>query len=138
MRESRNVQLGLSNDGFNPFGNMSLSYSMWPIVMTTYNLPPWLCMKDPYKMLTLLIPGPNTLGKDIDVFLRPLVDELNELWNEGVVVPDAIMKTLFHMRAVLLMIVNDFPTHSSLCGWRSRGFGMSIVQVCNTFEMNYK
>ena len=58
---------------------MSLSYSMWPVVMTAYNLPLWLCTKDPYKMLTLLIPGPNAPKKDIDVFLRPLVDELKEL-----------------------------------------------------------
>ena len=30
--EPRNVRLGLAADGFNPFGNMSVSYSMWPIV----------------------------------------------------------------------------------------------------------
>ena len=45
-RETRNVRLGLAADGFNPFGNMSLSYSMWPIILTTYNTPPWLCMKE--------------------------------------------------------------------------------------------
>ncbi|KAL5573185.1 hypothetical protein UlMin_022782 [Ulmus minor] len=38
----RNVRLGLAADGFNPFGNMSFLYSMWPVVLTTYNLPPWL------------------------------------------------------------------------------------------------
>ena len=75
-QEPRNVRLGLAADGFNPFGNMSLSYSMWPVVMTTYNLPPWLCTKDPYIMLTLLIPSPNALVKDIDVFLKPFVNEL--------------------------------------------------------------
>ncbi|KAL5541510.1 hypothetical protein UlMin_009220 [Ulmus minor] len=44
----RNVRLGLAADGFNPFNNMSISYNMWPIVLTTYNLPPWLCMKPEY------------------------------------------------------------------------------------------
>ena len=29
--EPRNVRLGLASDGFNPFGNMSISYSMWQI-----------------------------------------------------------------------------------------------------------
>lgn len=38
--ELRNVHLGLAADGFNPFGNMILSYSVWPMVVTTYNLPP--------------------------------------------------------------------------------------------------
>ncbi|XP_071726915.1 uncharacterized protein [Rutidosis leptorrhynchoides] len=75
-REPRNVRLGLCTDGFNPFGNMSNSYSMWPVILTTCNLPPWLCMKESTFMLTLLIPGPRSPGKDIDVFLRPLVDEL--------------------------------------------------------------
>ncbi|GKC35601.1 hypothetical protein Tco_1047985 [Tanacetum coccineum] len=44
--EPRNVRLGLAADGFNPFGNLSQSYSMWPVILTTYNLPPWLCMKE--------------------------------------------------------------------------------------------
>nr|GEZ16711.1 hypothetical protein [Tanacetum cinerariifolium] len=43
--EPRNVLLGLAADGFNPFDNLSQSYSMWPVILTTYNLPPWLCIK---------------------------------------------------------------------------------------------
>ena len=78
---------------------MSLSYSVWLVVMTVYNLPSWLYAKDPYKMLTLLIPSPNALRKDIDVFLRPLVDDLKELWEEGVVVRDAASKTSFRIWA---------------------------------------
>ena len=113
--ESRNIQLGLAADGFNPFGNFSLSYGIWPMVMTAYNLPPWLCTKDPYKMLTLLIPGCNSPA-------RPLVDELKELWDEGVVVHDAALKTSFWMRVVLLMTVNDFPAYSSLSGWSGQGY----------------
>nr|GFC74204.1 hypothetical protein [Tanacetum cinerariifolium] len=31
--ELRNVRLGLAANGFNPFGNLSQSYSMWPVVM---------------------------------------------------------------------------------------------------------
>ena len=68
VNELRNVRLGLAADGFNPFGNMSLSYSMWPVVLNAYNLPLCLCMKDLYFMLTLLIPGLQAPGKDIDVF----------------------------------------------------------------------
>ncbi|GKF90088.1 retrovirus-related pol polyprotein from transposon 17.6, partial [Tanacetum coccineum] len=53
-KEPRNVRLGLCADGFNPFGNLSQTYSMWPVILTTYNLPPWLCMKESNFMLTLL------------------------------------------------------------------------------------
>ena len=73
--EPRNTGLGLVVDGFNPFGNISLSYSMWPVVVTAYNLPLWLCIKDTYKILTLMILGLNAPGKDIGVFIKPLVDE---------------------------------------------------------------
>ncbi|GJR56990.1 hypothetical protein Tco_1499152 [Tanacetum coccineum] len=78
-KEPRNVRLGLAADGFNPFGNLSQSYSMWLVILTTYNLPPWLCMKESSFMLTLLIPGPKSLGKDIDVYLRPLINDLKDL-----------------------------------------------------------
>ena len=72
----RNIHLGLAADGFNLFGNMCNPHSTWPVILTTYNLPPWLCMKESSFMLTLLIPGPKAPRKDLDVFLRPLVDEL--------------------------------------------------------------
>ena len=32
----------------------------------------------------MLIPGPRSPGMNIDVYLRPLVDELKELWVKGV------------------------------------------------------
>ena len=75
-----NVRLGLSTDGFNPFGTMSISY-MWPVVLVPYNMPPWRYMKEMFFNLSLLIPGPQAPGKDIDVYLRPLIEELKELWH---------------------------------------------------------
>ncbi|KAF7130349.1 hypothetical protein RHSIM_Rhsim10G0129300 [Rhododendron simsii] len=77
--EPQNVRLGMATDGFNPFGHMSQSYSMWPVIMVPYNLPPWKRMKEPFCFMSLLILGPSSIGKDIDVYLRPLVDELKEL-----------------------------------------------------------
>ena len=42
--DPRNVRLGLASDGFNPFGTMSLSYSMWPVMLMPYNMLPWRTM----------------------------------------------------------------------------------------------
>nr|GEY11195.1 hypothetical protein [Tanacetum cinerariifolium] len=81
-QEHRNVRLGLAVDGFNPYGNLSQSYSMWPVILTTYNTPLWICLKESSFMLTLLIPGPKLPGKDIDVYLQPLVEELKTLWKK--------------------------------------------------------
>ncbi|GJU94637.1 hypothetical protein Tco_1319393 [Tanacetum coccineum] len=128
--EPRNVRLGLAADGFNPFGNLSQSYSMWPVILTTYNLPPWLCMKESSFMLTLLIPGPKSPGKDIDVYLRPLIDDLKVLWAKpGVETIDVATGLKFNMRAMVLWTINDFPARSSLSGWSGQGY--KACPTCN-------
>ena len=66
--EPQNVRLGLASDGFNLFGNMSISYSMWHMVLIPYNLPPWMCMKQTFFIiLSLLIPSPTAPRNDIDI-----------------------------------------------------------------------
>ena len=127
--DPRNVRLGLASDGFNPFGNMSTSYSIWPVVLIPYNLPPWLCMKDPYFMMSLLIPGPKSPGNDIDVYLEPLIDELKCLWETGVETYDAASKNNFQLRAALLWTINDFPAYANLSGWSTKG--KLACPVCN-------
>ena len=77
--DPRNVRLGLASDGFQPYGNMSSSHSIWLVVLVPYNLPPWLCMKQPYLIMALLIPRPKSPKKEIDVYLQLLIEELNEL-----------------------------------------------------------
>lgn len=62
--EARNVYLGLCTDGFNPFGKSGRKYSLWPVIVTPYNLPPALCMKQEFLFLTILVPGPNHPRRD--------------------------------------------------------------------------
>ncbi|XP_071714474.1 uncharacterized protein [Rutidosis leptorrhynchoides] len=112
-KEPRNVRLGLASDGFNPFRNMSVSYSTWPV--------PWLCMKKPFLFLTLLIPSPSAPGNNIDVYMQPLIDELKELWDNGVNTYDASTKSNFPLRACLLWMISDFPAYANLLGWSTKG-----------------
>ncbi|GJU72648.1 CACTA transposable element [Tanacetum coccineum] len=122
-KEHRNVRLGLAADCFNPLGNVSQSYSMWPVILTTYNTPLWICMKEFSFMLTCLIPGTKSPGKDMDVYLQPLVKELKTLWKKpGVKTLDVSTNTEFSMRAMLLWTISDFPAHSSLSGWSGQGY----------------
>lgn len=67
--EIRNVRLGLSTDGFKPFGQTGKQYSSWPVILTLYNLPPWMCMKEQYMFLTVLVPGPQNPKDKLDVYL---------------------------------------------------------------------
>ncbi|GJS05742.1 hypothetical protein Tco_0322250, partial [Tanacetum coccineum] len=93
--EPINVRLGLAVDGFNPFGNLKS-----------------------YLMLVLLIPGPKSPGKDIDVYLRPLIDNLKDLWAlKGVETIYVATVQKFNIRAMVLWTINDFPARSSLSGW---------------------
>ncbi|XP_071677306.1 uncharacterized protein [Lolium perenne] len=117
----RNIRLGLATDGFNPYGNMSNSYNMWPVFVLPYNLPPWACMDQSNFMLTLLIPGPSSPGKDFDVFMEPLMEELQELW-KGVKSYDANSPDKFDLRAAILWCIHDYPALHTLSGRATAGY----------------
>ena len=93
--ESRNVRLGLCTDGFQPFGQSGQQYSSWPIIVTPYNLPPWMCMKETYLFLSIIIPEPNNPKNKIDVFLQPLIAKLKQLWEVGMQTYDVSRKQNF-------------------------------------------
>nr|XP_051202323.1 uncharacterized protein LOC127315924 [Lolium perenne] len=119
--DARNIRLGLATDGFNPYGNMSKSYSMWPVFVVPYNLPPWACMDQSNFMLTLLIPGPSSPGKDFDVFMEPLMEELQELW-KGIKSYDANSPDKFDLRAAILWCIHDYPALHTLSGRATAGY----------------
>ncbi|GLT98389.1 hypothetical protein SLE2022_158960 [Rubroshorea leprosula] len=119
--EPRNVRLGLCTDGFNPFGCSATPYSCWPVFLTVYNLPPELCMKSEHIFLAMIIAGPKSPGKNIDVMLRPLIDELKELWANGVETYDSFRQQNFIMKAALLWTISDFPGYAMLSGWSTHG-----------------
>ncbi|KAL6289116.1 hypothetical protein ACE6H2_006626 [Prunus campanulata] len=120
--EPRNLRLALSSDGFNPHSSLSSRYSCWPVILVTYNLPPWLCMKRKFMMLTLLISGPKQPGNDIDVYLEPLIDNLKSLWDGIRGVYDAHKGEYFTLRAALLWTINDFPAYGNLSGCVVKGY----------------
>jgi hypothetical protein len=74
--ESRNVCLGLCTDGFNLFWSFVAPYSYWPVILTVYNFPPGMCMRPKFMFLFTVIPGQSSPGRNKDVCLRPLIDEL--------------------------------------------------------------
>ncbi|KAL7607985.1 hypothetical protein Lser_V15G12232 [Lactuca serriola] len=77
--EIRNVRLGLCTDGFQPHGASGKQYSSWPVIITPYNLPPFMCMTEPYMFLTAIVPGPTNPKQKLDVFLQPVIAELKQL-----------------------------------------------------------
>ena len=107
----------------NPFGEWGSNHSTWPVTLCMFNILSWLCMKQKYMMMPVLIQGPKQPGNDIDVYLRPLIDELLLLWNkEGVRVWDEYKQENFKFRALLFITINDWPALSNLSSQSNKGY----------------
>jgi hypothetical protein len=114
--DPRNVRFGLSTDGMNPFNERSSDHSTWPVILTMYNIPTWLCQKRKYLFLTILVSGPKQPGIDIDVFLEPLMQEMERLWRYGEDMYDAYRQETFTLRAIIFVTTNDYPALFALSG----------------------
>jgi hypothetical protein len=114
--DARNIRFRLSTDGMNPFTKQSSGHSTWAVTLYIYNLSPWLCTKRKFIMMPMLIPDPKQPDNDIDVYLKPLVDDLLLLWKEeGVRVWDAHVVEHFDLRALLFITVKMIALHLATC-----------------------
>ena len=100
---------------------MNSTYSTCPVVLIPYNLPPWLCMKQSSFILSMIILGKSSLGNDIDVYLQPLVKELQLLWCR-VDAYAAYNHERFNLRVALLWTINDYPAYAMLSGLSTKGY----------------
>jgi hypothetical protein len=72
-QQPRNINLGLATNGINPFVKKCSTWSTWPVVLLNYNLPLWLTTKKHFVMLSLIIPGEESMtGENMDTFLKHL------------------------------------------------------------------
>ena len=86
------------------------------MIVTPYNLPPWMCKKRQFMFIVFLIPGPKNLKGNLDIYVQPLIKELVQLWNEGILIYDVSLKQNFLMKVVILWIVSDFPLMACFVG----------------------
>ena len=126
-KDPRDMHLGLALDGMNPYSEKRSTQSLTPVIAFNYNLPPWMVTKKYFVMLCLLIPTKLSLtGGNIDVFIQPLVDELQQLWSRaGVPTRDArahMGMPIFNLRAVLMWTLHDFPAYGLISGLATKGF----------------
>ena len=74
-------------------------------------------------MMPVLIQGPKQPDNDIDVYLRPLVEELLQPWNgNGVRVWDEHTQEEFNLHTLLFVTINDWPALSNLSGQTNKGY----------------
>ena len=124
-RDPRNAHFALATDGVNPFKQNRSSWSMWPVLLLNYNVPPWLCTKKFFLLLALLIPGRESVTSEVfDVYLEPVMEELLQLWS-GVTAYDVTKDAksqAFQLRAMLLWTIHNFPGYGTVGGFSHQGY----------------
>ena len=73
-------------------------------------------MKQSNFILSLLIPGRNSPGSDIDVYLEPPVDDMVDMFLDGVRTYDASTREYFQLHAAIIIpshcrVTIAFPNH---------------------------
>ena len=117
-----------------PFGDMTSTHNTWLVIMSIDNLPPWLCQKRTYLLLTIIISGPKALGITVDVFLEPLMQEMETLWKHGVKMWDELAKSTFTCKAIIFVTITDYPGQFSLSGQIKGFMGCSECLIDTTNE----
>jgi hypothetical protein len=95
------------------------------------NVPPSLCMKYEFIFLCLIVPGLDHPGPKLNVMLRPLIDELKELWN-GVEAYHSPKKQKFTLQATYLWSIHDFMDYGIFAGWSVHGRLTCLICGSNT------
>src|SRR6266508_2835659 len=67
--------------------------------------------------VSLIIPGLEYPGKNLSVFMQPLVDDLEDSWVNGTQTYDRDTRTNFEMRVWFHYSMHDLPAFALFCGW---------------------
>ena len=107
-------------DDVNPFGFKITTYSVGLVVLVNCSLPQSMAIKRGHTMLSRLILGKHKI-KHMDVYLEPLIDELEKLWR-GLALVDIsrpLFSRHFDLKAVLMWTMHDFPRYIDCSGKNS-------------------
>jgi hypothetical protein len=81
IADLHNIKLGLALDGVNPYVDLSTNQSTWLVLFVNYKLPLWLTTKRFFCYVNIIdTREKNVRNENIDVYLEPLLEELEILW----------------------------------------------------------
>jgi hypothetical protein len=69
-----------------------------------------------FMFLSMIILDSNSLCRNIDVCLRPLIDEMNQLWLFRTLIYDVSSKLNFQKKVALMWTINDFHAYEIVFG----------------------
>jgi hypothetical protein len=87
--------------------------------------------------LCFIIPGLDHPGTHINVMLKPLIEELKQLW-EGVKAYDYDQMQKLNLRVAYLWLVHDFRVYSIFSGWSCNGILTCLICMKGTSYFRLK
>ena len=99
------------------------------MILLNLNLPPDQRYKVTNILPSIIIPGPKK-PKDINSFLRPLIDELTILETGHSTIVDGDNGEVFTLRAHVLMVTGDGPAVADAMGMKSPGNAFRPCRMC--------
>ena len=116
LASPRNYGFMLNVDWMQPF--VHTPYSVGVLYLVLMNLPRSERFKRQNVFLVGIIPGPSEPKMNINSFLKPLVDELIVLWDEGITLRHSGSLLIpQRFRAALLCVACDMPASKKVCGF---------------------
>lgn len=80
----------------------------------------------------MVIPGKESVTEEnVDVYLAPLMEELQKLWNSGVDCYDVLQRPnlpqRFTLRAMVLWTIHDYPGYGLISGQQHSGYKGCVI-----------
>ena len=121
----------LNVDWFQPFTHTQ--YSLGAIYLTIQNLPRELRYKEENVILVGFLPGPTEPKRCINPYLTPLIKELQQAWQEGIVLnmPNG---RCAKFRVALSCVSCDLPACKKVCGFLGHTAKHGCHKCMKTFE----
>ena len=108
--DPHSIRFSLVMDEVCPFSFLYSNYSVCPIGLIVYNIPPWMSVRKEHLMLTLIFLGKHQV-KNMNVYLAPFIDEMQLLW-KGIRMHDILRppsNRSFMLYGVLFWNIHDLP-----------------------------
>lgn len=106
--------LAINIDWFQPYKHVT--YSVGAVYLVILNLPRSIRYKQENVILVGILPGPREPSRDINSYLRPLIEELLLFW-DGVYVSVNGFTTKQKLRCALICAACDIPAGRKACGF---------------------
>ena len=115
--EFRSISFAFNTDGFNPYSQNRVSYSMWPIILAVLSFLRKIRYSYGNFWLVGTIPGNGSKEPhSVDPYLNVLVDELLEISNNKVVF-DSYQNAPFNLKVGILLYILDYKGVGKVFNW---------------------